>query len=93
MGLFALCAHILYIIGSTRESIVNRRDVFTRAHDALLFTTKKTENEKYKRNIYCNGAIKWNELSVETRNINKYETFKLNQKKWLQNMLSICLYL
>ena len=69
------------------EKIVNRRNICTRAHDALLFTTSKPENEKYKRNIYYKGALKWNELPVKTRNINKYESFKLNQKKWLKETL------
>ena len=36
--------------------IVNRREVNTRAHDALLFTLFRPNNEKYKRNIYYNGA-------------------------------------
>ena len=63
--------------------IVNRREVYTRAHDACLFTTIRPANEKYKRNIYYKGAIIWNELPVDTRNINKCENFKLKQKKWL----------
>ena len=71
------------------EMIVNRRDVYTRAHDALLFTTKRPDNEKYKRNIYYKGAVRWNELSVKTRNINKYEIFKSNQKKWLKQTILI----
>ena len=32
--------------------IVNNRNVRTRAHDAILFTTVKPNNEKYKRNIF-----------------------------------------
>ena len=30
--------------------IINKRKVYTRAHDALLFITKKPNNEKYKQN-------------------------------------------
>ena len=71
------------------EMIVNRREVFTRAHDALLFTVIRPNNEKYKRNVYYKGALKWNELSVENRNIDKYENFKSSQKKWLLNTINL----
>ena len=60
--------------------IVNKRDVRTRAHDALLFTTKKPNNEKYKRNVLYNGAILWNSLPVCERNILDYKKFKNIQK-------------
>ena len=65
------------------EYIVNRRQVFTRAHDAPSFITQQPGNEKYKRNIYYNGAIHWNELPVNLHNIQKYSNFKENQKKWM----------
>ena len=61
--------------------IVNRKEVSTRAHDALLFTVLHPNSEKYKRNIYYKGALKWNELSVQNRNIEKYENFKEIKKK------------
>ena len=58
------------------EMIVNIREVFTRVHDALLFTSIRPNNEKYKRNIYYKGAV-------------KYENFKLNQKKWLLSTINL----
>ena len=70
------------------ELIVNRRNVFTRAHDAPLFITIRPNNEKYKRNIYYKGALKCNELSVTNRKIDKYESFKLNQKQWLLSTIN-----
>ena len=65
------------------EQIVNRRNINTRAHDAVLFNTERPQNEKYKRNIYYNGALRWNELIVEDRNIVMYKSFKEKQKKWM----------
>ena len=44
--------------------IVNKRVINTRAHGALLFTTKKPNNEKYKQNILYRGALSWNSLPV-----------------------------
>ena len=62
------------------ELIVNRRNVFTRAHDAPLFITStvRPNNEKYKRNIYYKGALKWNELSVTNRKIDRNRTHKFS---------------
>ena len=63
--------------------IVNRREVHTRAHDALLFQTKRPSNEQYKKNIYYNRALQWNEMSVKNRGIESYKIFKNTQKKWM----------
>ena len=64
-------------------NIVNQRDVRTRAHDALLFTTVKPKNETCKKSVLYRGAMLWNSLSVEVRSIKDFEEFKLNRKKWL----------
>ena len=62
-------------------NIVNTRNVRTRAHDAILYTTIKPNNEKYKRNVFYKGALSWNNLPVKERNIEKYDNFKTIQKK------------
>ena len=64
-------------------NIVNNRNIRTRAHDALLFTTVKPNNEKYKRNVFYKGALLWNNLPVVERNIPTYEKFKTVQKQKL----------
>ena len=61
---------------------VNKRNVRTRLHDAPVFITKKTNNEKYKQNVFYYGAIKWNNLPVNVRNIETYETFKFVHERW-----------
>ena len=65
------------------DLIIDRRIINTRAHDAPIFQTKRPQNEKYKRNIYYNGAIKWNSLSIDDRNILEYNVFKSKQKEWM----------
>ena len=65
------------------EMILNIRPVNTRAHDAPLFKTKRPINETYKRNIYYNRALRWNELTVDLRNIKNYQVFKDKQKEWM----------
>ena len=65
------------------EQIVNRREINTRAHDAILFDTERPMNVRSKRNIYYNGALRWNELTVEVRNTVKYYSFKEKQNSWM----------
>ena len=65
------------------DLIIDRRNINTRAHDAPIFQTKHPQNEKYKRNIYYNGAIRWNSLPVDDRNILEYNVFKCKRKKWM----------
>ena len=77
--------HLLLFMYKQQQNvhIVNTRNVRTRAHDALLFTTVKPNNETYKRNVYYKGAINWNSLPVNERNILTYDKFKNVQKKKL----------
>lgn len=67
----------------SNQDIVNNRNVFTRAHDATLFLCFKPKNESSKKSALYRGAIHWNNLTVNVRNIEGYEAFKLNRKKWL----------
>ena len=69
--------------------IVNTRNVCTRAHDAVLYTTIKPNNEKFKRNIFYKGALSWNTLPVSDRNVDRYEVFKDIQKKKVLKILDI----
>ena len=69
--------------------IVNNRNVRTRAHDAILFTTVKPNNEKFKRNIFYKGAISRNNLTVAERNVDTYNVFKTQQKKKLIDNLAL----
>ena len=55
--------------------IVNKRNVNTRAHDALLFTTQKTNDEKL--NVFYREALSWNSLPVIERNIPDYKKLTL----------------
>ena len=56
--------------------IVNTRNFATRMHDAVLYTTRKPNSEKYKKNVLYKGALSWNGLSVAIRRSQKYTTLK-----------------
>ena len=59
----------VYVQARHNELIVNRRNIQTRANDALLFITIRPNNKKHKWNIYYKGAQTWNGLSVKSRQI------------------------
>ena len=82
-------SHLLNFMYKNRENVklLNQRNVRTRLHDAPVFVTSKPNCEKYKSNVFFNGALCWNELPVETRNIETYEKFKNVRQQWALNQL------
>ena len=64
-------------------SLLDKADVHTRARDAPLFKVKVPRTESYKRNVTYNGAVEWNNLDVDVRNVDQILPFKFRQKRWL----------
>ena len=66
----------------TNLGIVNTRNISTRIHDAIIFTTKKPNSEKYKLNVLYKSAMAWNSLNVVIRKSQTYIILKniLNEK-------------
>ena len=62
------------------ESLVDKRDIRTRAHDAPLFKIEIPTVEAYKRSIQYAGALQWNSLNKEIRGIDNFQNFKAKQK-------------
>ena len=62
------------------ESLVDERDIRTRAHDAPLFRIEVPQNEAYKRSVKYAGALQWNALDRDTRKIDCFDSFKAKQK-------------
>ena len=77
-------AHLLNFMYKNKNNIdyINNRNIRTRLHDAPVFLTTKPTCEKYKWNVFYNGAIQWNNLDIKTRNIETYDKFKSVQKRW-----------
>ena len=76
-------AHLLNFmyIRETRPELMNVREIRTRAHDAPLFNVAIPRCEAFKRSIGFFGAVEWNNLGVEHRNINLYLPFKYHMKQ------------
>ena len=53
----------------------------TRERDAKVFKVFIPKREAYKRSVLYKGAVEWNNIEVETRNINSYLAFKNKHNK------------
>ena len=67
------------------HDILDIRDIRTRAHDAVLYTTSRPFCEKYKKNFFYYGPYLWNQLPVREMKIDTYEHFKNVQKQKVYN--------
>ena len=67
--------------------IVVNRNIRTRRHDATVYETCIPMLEKYKKGTIYRGIHEWNNLPVEIRNIGTFNSFKCNQKAWMQEIL------
>ena len=61
-------------------SLLNRREIRTRAHDAPLFLVPLPCCEAFKQSVGFHGSSSWNDLNVESRNTRTYAAFKSKQK-------------
>ena len=64
--------------------LLDIKDINTRARAAPIFKTIIPKCEKYKNSVLYNGAVLWNTLPVNVRNLATYDSFKNLQKR---NML------
>ena len=60
--------------------LINRRNIRTRLHDAIVFKLYKPNSEKCRHNVVYRGALKWNKLDKELRLQANYKSFKSCQK-------------
>ena len=59
----------------------SENNIQTRSKSSKKFIVNKPNIEAHKRSIIYSGAMKWNALKNETKNIQIYEAFKYHQKK------------
>ena len=79
------CTHVNnFMYGrKSRKSLLDNRDIRTRVHDAPLFKVQVPKKEAYKRSVKYSGAVQWNSLLAEVRNIENMHSFKHLQKRKL----------
>ena len=60
---------------------MDKRNINTCAHDVPLFQVKIPKIETYKRSLEYAGAVRWNSLPKEIRNIKKSSKLQAQAKK------------
>ena len=55
--------------------LINRRNIRTRLHDAIVFKLYKPSSEKSRQNVIYRGALEWNKLNKEQRLLANYKSF------------------
>ena len=65
----------------SREDLLDGHNIRTRAHDVPLFDVKVPKIKTYKRAVEYAGAVRWNSLPAEVRNIQSFPAFKQKQRK------------
>ena len=64
------------------EGLLKNPEIRTGLHYAPVFYTYKPNNEKTRSNVLYRGAIEWNKLTDNNRNLD-HDDFKQLQKKHL----------
>ena len=82
-------SHIKVIMFNRKDlcTTISEDDNFinTRLNSGPLFPVLKPNCESYKRSICYSGAVEWNSLSLESRNLEDFFVFKGIKKNWLLN--------
>ena len=83
-------AHLLLFMHrqSEHKHLLKDKTVNTRLQNGPVFQTFKPNNEKSKLSVFYRGAINWNTLKANTRNMS-FKDFKLYQKKRLNECYKI----
>ena len=63
----------------------NNMNINTRLHDGPVFKVTHPNSEPIKRSVMYTGALEWNSLDPEIRNIDDLVKFKRSQKSWMLN--------
>ena len=79
--------HLLLFMHRNKEieNLLKKTTINTRLHMAPVFWYYKPNNEKAKQNVMYRGALEWNTLSANDRNL-EYTEFKLLQKREIVNI-------
>ena len=75
--------HVLNFIYNrkSRPDLLNNREIRTRAHDAPIFNVQIPRCEAFKRSVGYFGAVEWNNLPPDMRNMDPYLVFKFHNRK------------
>ena len=93
IGLPKLCDRRIYRLSvyaysrSKTEEYLDNKQVRTRQREAPILKSFKSDFRVVDRCVYLQSANLWNTMDVATRNIDNIDSFKIKQKKWLDNQI------
>ena len=67
---------------TNNQTLLKEKRINTRLHNAPVFQTYKPTNELAKANVFYRGAIEWNALDSNVRNL-ELKQFKTKQRQQL----------
>ena len=67
------------------DNLLKKRNIATRLHQAPVFWCYKPNNEKARLNVFYRGAISWNGLLANERNLD-FNEFKKHKSKYHANV-------
>ena len=71
------------------KTLIKQKKANTRLQDGPVFHTYKPNTEKVKASVLYRGAIEWNALNANLRNLD-FEHFKSHQKHELVSIYKNC---
>ena len=72
---------------SKNKKYLAPKTVNTRIHQAPVLTVPKSDTNALDRSILVKGGVEWNNLDLENRNSESYDSFKRKQRKWLNSKI------
>ena len=84
-------AHLRNFMYKKQEclDLIDSRNIYTRNHAATVYKVAQPRLDKFKQNPLYRGAVDWNNLPVNIRNIPSYNQFKNTQKNWMISVVSL----
>ena len=72
---------------SKNKKYLAPRTVNTCIHQAPVLTVPKSDTNALDRSTLVKGGVEWNNLDLENRNSETYDSFKRKQRKWLNSKI------
>ena len=77
--------HLRNYMFKNKDFCIEDDNINTRLHDGPVFNVTHPNSESIKRGVMYAGALEWNDLDADVRNIEEFSTFKKIQKSWMIN--------
>ena len=79
--------NFMYKVKKEKSNLVNNdaTNINTRLHDGPVFKVTHPNSDPIKRSVMYAGALEWNNLDSDIRNIEDIDKFRRNQKAWMLN--------